>query len=218
MGKEPQTFEAPDGTKMVVLPQADYERLVDLADETEDIRVAGEIMSRIEAGEGTVPGEVVSNIFVDGLHPIAAWRKYRDLSQAELARKASLSQVWVSRIESGSGHGTPKTRKKIAEALDAPLWALDNDEEEDIMKPSFGRGKGRKYLPLQDFLRANSKSRVTLGFDKIADLVGGLPRSASVYSAWWANHKGNSQAVGWMGAGYKVEVDQKQQVATFTTD
>ncbi len=127
MGQEPQTFDAPDGTKMVVLPKADYERLIDLADEAEDLIVATEIMARIKAGEGTVPGEVVKFMIADEMHPVAAWRKYRGLNQVELARRAGLSQVWVSKIEAGEGYGTPKTRRKLAEALDAPLWALEDE-------------------------------------------------------------------------------------------
>ena len=58
---------------------------------------------QIDAGEGTMPGEDLGAILDDGLHPIAAWRRYRGLSQAELARRTGLSQVWLSRIESGEG-------------------------------------------------------------------------------------------------------------------
>ncbi|WP_420606259.1 helix-turn-helix domain-containing protein [Novosphingopyxis sp.] len=127
MGQEPQTFDAPDGTRMVVLTHAEYERLIEAAEDAEDLLLASEQMARIEAGEGTVPGEVVHSMIADDLHPVAAWRKYRGFSQSELARRAGLSQVWISRIETGGGHGTPKTRRKLAEALDAPLWALEDE-------------------------------------------------------------------------------------------
>ena len=80
-----------------------------------------------DAGEGTLPGEVLDMILDGGRHPIAAWRRYRGLSQAALARKAGLSQVWISRIERGGGHGSRATRRKLADALDAPLWALEDE-------------------------------------------------------------------------------------------
>ena len=128
MGHEPQTIRAPDGSKMVVLPQAEYDRLVALAEDAIDIADAQDSLERIRAGEGTVPGEVVGYMLVERLAPVAAWRKYRGMSQAELGRKAGLSQVWISKIESGAGHGTPATRRKLAEALDAPLWALDDTD------------------------------------------------------------------------------------------
>lgn len=125
MRYEPQRFTTPDGTEMVVLPAADYERLRALAEEGEDIADALAIDARVKAGEGTMPGEVLDLILDGGLSPLAAWRHHRGLSQAELARRAGLSQVWVGRIEAGGGYGTPKTRRKLAEALDAPVWALE---------------------------------------------------------------------------------------------
>ncbi len=129
MGYEPQRFTVPDGTEMVVLPAADYERLRLLADEGDDIAelLAIEARSKIE---GTVPGEVVKLMIEDGLSPLAAWRRYRGLSQAALAKAAHLSQVWVGRIEVGGGYGSRETRRKLAAALDAPLWALDDDAED----------------------------------------------------------------------------------------
>jgi predicted transcriptional regulator len=130
MSYEPQIFSAPDGTEMVVLTAAEYARLKLLAEEGEDVAAAQSVLARIEAGEGTMPGEVLKLIIDEEMPALTAWRKYRGLSQAALARKAGLSQVWVSRIEAGGGYGSRETRRKLAEALDAPVWALE-DEEED---------------------------------------------------------------------------------------
>jgi DNA-binding XRE family transcriptional regulator len=127
MSYEPQTFSAPDGTEMVVLPAADYARLKLLAEDAQDVLDAEKILARIEAGEGTMPSEVLNMILDEDLHPIAAWRRYRGLSQAALARRAKLSQVWISRIERGGGYGSRDTRRKLADALDAPPWALEDD-------------------------------------------------------------------------------------------
>lgn len=127
MSYEPQRFTTPDGTEMVVLPARDYERLLALAEDGEDIADALAIQARIDAGEGTMPGEVLNLILDEKLSPLAAWRRYRGLSQAELARRAGLSQVWVSRIEAGGGYGSRATRRKLAEALDAPVWALEEE-------------------------------------------------------------------------------------------
>lgn len=126
MGYEPQHFTAPDGTEMVVLTAEDYQRLKHLAEDGEDVVAADAAMARIAAGEGTMPGAVLKLILDEGVTPLAAWRRHRGLSQAALAEKAGLSQVWISRIERGGGYGTPKTRRKLAEALDAPVWALED--------------------------------------------------------------------------------------------
>lgn len=128
MGQEPQSFITPEGTKMVVLPAEDYARLIDLVEEAQDINTAKDQLERLAAGEGTMPSEVLKLILDDELTAVAAWRKYRGLTQAALARAAGCSQVWLSRIEAGAGHGTPKMRRAIALALDAPLWALEDEQ------------------------------------------------------------------------------------------
>jgi len=127
MSYEPQSFAAPDGTEMVILTAVEYARLRRLADEAEDGADAGAIAARVAGGDGTMPAEVLAAILDDDLSPVAAWRRYRGLSQADLAARAGLSQVWISRIEAGSGHGTPATRRKLAKALDAPVWALESE-------------------------------------------------------------------------------------------
>lgn len=130
MGQEPQRFVAPDGTEMVILSAADYDELALLASEGEDYVAARAQLDRLAAGEGTMPGEVLDLILDENLTAIAAWRRYRGMTQAALAKAAGCSQVWLSKIESGFGHGTPKMRRALAAALDAPLWALEDEPKE----------------------------------------------------------------------------------------
>lgn len=130
MTYEPQTFAAPDGTQMVILPAAEFARLKLLAQEGEDLSEAQKTLAMIEAGEGTMPGEVLDLILDGRMHPVAAWRRHRRLSQAALAKKARLSQVWISRIERGGGYGSRDTRRRLAAALAAPIWALDDQSED----------------------------------------------------------------------------------------
>jgi DNA-binding XRE family transcriptional regulator len=129
MGHEPQTFTAPDGTEMVVLPASDYAKLKLLAEDGEDRLAARGQLDRLAAGEGTMPDPVLNLILDEGLTAVAAWRRYRGLTQVALAKAAGCSQVWLSRIEAGGGYGTPKVRRALAEALDAPLWALENERD-----------------------------------------------------------------------------------------
>ena len=128
MSYEPQTFAAPDGTEMVILTACDYARLKQLAgEEEEDAAEALRALAEIREGAGTMPAEVLDLILDEGLTSLAAWRRHRGLSQAELARRAGLSQVWISRIERGGGYGSRGTRRKLSAALDAPLWALEDE-------------------------------------------------------------------------------------------
>ncbi|MGA9582894.1 MAG: helix-turn-helix domain-containing protein [Allosphingosinicella sp.] len=128
MTYEPQSFAAPDGTEMVILKAADYARLKRLCgEEAGDAADARKILAEIRDGAGTIPAEVLDLILDEGLTSLAAWRRHRGLSQAALARRAGLSQVWISRIERGGGYGSRETRRKLAGALDAPLWALEDE-------------------------------------------------------------------------------------------
>lgn len=67
--------------------------------------------------------------------------------------------------------------------------------------------RARKYDPLRNYLENNGKESVSMTFGQIEDLVGRLPKSASLHQAWWGNHEGNTQAKAWMGARYLVEAN-----------
>ena len=96
MKHQPQHFTAPDGTDMVVLTAEDFERISALAREGEEIVDARTARDRIAAGEGTIPAEVLAAVIDEDLHPVAAWRRYRRLSQAALD-----APVWA--LEEGFG-------------------------------------------------------------------------------------------------------------------
>jgi hypothetical protein len=53
------------------------------ADQGATVVQASATQARVGTGEGTMPGEVLGAILDDGLHPIAAWRRYRSLSQTD---------------------------------------------------------------------------------------------------------------------------------------
>lgn len=130
MGYEPQRVVGPDGTEMVMLTAAAYEQMIDDLDDARDILESEKSLARIAAGEGTMPGAVLSAIHDEQMMPVAAWRRYRGWTQTELAARAGLSQVFISRIESGAAHGSPATRRKLAKALDAPVWTLELEEDQ----------------------------------------------------------------------------------------
>jgi transcriptional regulator with XRE-family HTH domain len=214
MTHEPQTFAAPDGTEMVILPAVEYARLKLLAEEGADLTAAQEALARIEAGEGTMPGEVLDLILDEDIHPIAAWRRHRGLSQAQLAEKAGLSQVWISRIEQGGGYGSRATRRRLAVALGAPIWAFDEAEGGSETPKPVVRRRG-KYTTLRERLQSSGRETVAMTFQQLDELIGGLPRSAVDHRAWWANHEGNLQAKGWLGAGYVAEPEVARRRVMF---
>lgn len=104
------------GQKMAMLPVADYERLLDMAEDRADADAAERAEERRKAGEEYLPAELVDSIMA-GEHPLRVWRKFRGLTQAALGEKASLKNVTISRIESGEQDTSAKSWRALAEAL-----------------------------------------------------------------------------------------------------
>lgn len=75
-----------------------------------------------------------------------------------------------------------------------------------------------KYDRIPEFLNEQRKSPNTVRFGTIAQLVGGLPRSAYRHPAWWANEEAGQhiQARSWMRAGWAArDLDMSGQRVTF---
>jgi hypothetical protein len=62
-----------------------------------------------------------------------------------------------------------------------------------------------KYAPFAEYLEGQATRSVTLSFEEVAGLVGGLPKSARDHRAWWANDESHVQARAWLQAGWLVE-------------
>lgn len=67
-----------------------------------------------------------------------------------------------------------------------------------------------KYDPLHEHLKdvPSDRREIRLAFSLIESILGaGLPASARIYQAWWANETVGShvQARAWMDAGWRVE-------------
>ena len=114
-----QLITAPDGSQMVVLPKAEFDQLVAAAEDRLDIAEAAAALEEAKT-IGTVPVEVMDAMLA-GATPVAAWRQYRGLSQAELARRAGITQPGMRHFETrrnGRAHlGRRETREAHAKAL-----------------------------------------------------------------------------------------------------
>ena len=99
--------------EMVTIPREEYERLLEAAEDLEDVLAFDRAMA--EGGDG-VPGEIVRRI-LEGENPVRAFRDWRGLSAAELARRSGVHSVVVHEIETGKKRGSVDTLKRLAEAL-----------------------------------------------------------------------------------------------------
>lgn len=95
-----------------------------------DRRILEEADRERAAGNEVLIPAFVADLELEGSHPVQAWRRYRRMSQAKLAKAAGIGLATLARIE-GRNVATPQdaTLDKLAKALDAPVLALVEDEE-----------------------------------------------------------------------------------------
>ncbi len=100
-----------------VLAYKDYEKLLKLAEDAEDISA---LMKAAKRDEERLPHEFAKEL-INADYPLPVWRKYRGLSQQELAEISGVSQAFIAQIETGKKEGSLKTLKKLAVALSISL-------------------------------------------------------------------------------------------------
>lgn len=124
----PQYIQAPGG-ELVVLTRAEFDALMArpaAVDEDEaDVALFAERMADLAGGrDERLPAEV-SALMLGGDSLLRALRKWRGKTQADLSRATSLTQGYISEIESGSKAGTFNALWAVAKALDVPeAWVI----------------------------------------------------------------------------------------------
>lgn len=119
---EPRIVRTPEGEEMVVIPRAEYDRLLAAADaeDAEDVAIYDARMAELATDpHGVLPAEVGLAI-LKGESRVEALRGWRRLSQSALAAKAGIGRRQLSEIENRRRTGAPETLARLAEALDVP--------------------------------------------------------------------------------------------------
>ena len=120
MGK-PDIIKTPSGDQMVILPLSEYQRLLDAAEEAEDLRAYDRVKGRLAAGEEELmPAELVKRI-LEGENKVRAWREYRGLTVKALGSATGLAAAYISQIETDKREGTIETFRKLATALNVEI-------------------------------------------------------------------------------------------------
>jgi DNA-binding XRE family transcriptional regulator len=114
---KPTIITTPNGDRMAVIPVEEYERLVEAAEETTDVRAYDEGKRRLASGQDELLPSAMVNRILDGENALRVWREHRGLTLKELADKAQVSAPFVSQIEKGQREGSVETMRKLADAL-----------------------------------------------------------------------------------------------------
>lgn len=120
-----QFIHTPAGEEMVVLSRADYDALVAAAADAEedeaDIALFDERMAALKDGRDAVLPQEVSASMLKGATLLKAVRKWRGITQVQLAEHTGLAQSYLSELEAEGGKkGAREAWLKIAGALDVP--------------------------------------------------------------------------------------------------
>jgi DNA-binding XRE family transcriptional regulator len=116
----------PDGD-VAIMERAEYERLVALATEVEEnvgtARLVARAKKDIAEGAPLLPLDV-ADALANGENPIRVLRRFRNLTQMELAGMIGITQGYLSDLESEKRKGTLELHQKTARALGVPLDLL----------------------------------------------------------------------------------------------
>jgi DNA-binding XRE family transcriptional regulator len=132
-----QTIKTPAGDDLVVLPKADYQRLLSAArerlEDDTDAREAARVLARLESGEEeTMPFDIVKRLRTE--NRIKVLREYRQMTQRELAEAADMNPLYLSQIECGRATGGIKSLSRMAGILGVGL---------DMIAPPIDPAAGR---------------------------------------------------------------------------
>lgn len=116
-----QIIITPSGERMVILPEGEFQSLLQAAENSEDAAAVREFEKRMSAGEEElIPAELV-NALLDGANPVRAWREHRGMTIKSLAQSAGIVPAYLSQLETGQRDGTIETMKKLASTLKVTL-------------------------------------------------------------------------------------------------
>ncbi len=104
------------GQKMAVLPIADYERLIDIAEDKAGVLAAAEAELRRGDGEEYLPAAMVDRI-IAGESALRVWRKHRAMTLDQLHAATGISKPYLSELENAKRQGKPAVWRTLASAL-----------------------------------------------------------------------------------------------------
>ncbi len=77
-----------------------------------------------KSSNSDLPDKILDQISAGQDHPIKIIRKYRELTQQDLANDSGLSRPYLTEIETGKKDGSIRAIKAIAEALEVSVGDL----------------------------------------------------------------------------------------------
>jgi DNA-binding XRE family transcriptional regulator len=122
----------PSGEDVVILPAADYQRLIELAEDARDIRLAERALADAASGKSEILTDSEMRELLRVSAPMAFWRSRRKLTQVELARAGGISQAYLAQIEKGKRVGDVRLYRRLARTLRVEIEDLLPPEQKPV--------------------------------------------------------------------------------------
>lgn len=101
-----------------VLPIAEYQRLLALAEDRMDVDEAARVSARIASGEEeTLPAALVAELLAGKTQPLRLWRRHRGMTLEALGNACGVTRSALSQIESRKTKASAALLKRLAAAL-----------------------------------------------------------------------------------------------------
>ena len=78
------------------------------------------------ANDNILPDDILDALSAGQDHPVKIIRKFRGMTQADLAKTSGISRPYLTEIETGKKDGSIRAMKALAEALDVSVGDLTN--------------------------------------------------------------------------------------------
>lgn len=105
----------------ITIPREEYQRLVALAEDAEDLAAVARFDAAMARGEEELIPAAFADRILDGESPLRVYRDFRGLTQVALAERSGVNRVQIADIEAGRKSGSIATLRKLADALEVTL-------------------------------------------------------------------------------------------------
>lgn len=123
MGKH-QFIDVEGSERLVVIPESEYRRLIEIMEDAEDIAMAEAANRRDADGTAVYVEGDLAFAMLDAPTMLAGAIGYRKVKLAELKARTGLSVSYISDMARGRKRGSIDAWRKLAAALDVPLEVL----------------------------------------------------------------------------------------------
>ncbi len=120
-----QILEKDGHPEYAVLPIDDFNKLAEDSEMLHDIAAYDAVKKDMaEGNEEFFPADLIERLMIEENNPIMEYRKYRNMTQAALAKAIGVQQAAIAQFETGKREPLARQMQKLAEVLKVDMEML----------------------------------------------------------------------------------------------